>query len=87
MALITLRAVRERLGISDPTLRRMEQAGRIKLIRLAPRIVRVEEAEVDRLIREASLGTTNEDQAEGAAPRVGAGPPQSGPATEHKAER
>ena len=59
MPLVTLRVVRERLGVSDPTLRRMERAGQIKFIRLSPRIVRVEESEVERVIAEASAAGGN----------------------------
>jgi len=40
----------ERLGISDDSLRRMEKAGKIAFSRLSARLVKVPQAEIDRLL-------------------------------------
>jgi predicted site-specific integrase-resolvase len=49
------------MGVSITTLRRLERAGRLKVIRLSPRIIRIEEAEIWRLIHETSLENTKSD--------------------------
>jgi len=51
--LLTIRVASEKLRVSVPTLRRMLKVGRLKAVRISPRLLRVEEKEIDRLIKES----------------------------------
>ncbi|MGW5075174.1 helix-turn-helix transcriptional regulator [Rhodococcus sp. NPDC004095] len=51
MALITLREVSDRTGLSVDTLRRYIKAGRLPASRRGPKILVVEEADVDALTK------------------------------------
>lgn len=48
--LITYQAAAERLGVSKPTLRSWVNAGTIPVVRMGPRTIRFDSADVDRLL-------------------------------------
>ena len=49
--MLTIAQVAEELKVSRRTIKRWVQAGRIKVIRLSPHIVRIEEQEIERFKR------------------------------------
>lgn len=51
--LLRLAEVAERLGVSYRTVQAWVASGRVRVLRLSPRVVRVEAGELERLLREA----------------------------------
>lgn len=51
--LLRLADVAERLGVSYRSVQAWVATGRVRVLRLSPRVVRVEASELERLLREA----------------------------------
>jgi excisionase family DNA binding protein len=68
--LLSAREVAERLGVSQLTVRRYAYSGRLRSVRLGPKLLRFDEADVRKFVREGRIMTPKEADPDAAPGRA-----------------